>query len=97
MKRPIKFRGRWLGTGELVYGSYCRMFYCDVGAIHTITDEGGEEFTVEPESVVQLVGYDRDGNEIYEGDTVVGQRGFEFTARFVGNISSTDTLKEAKT
>lgn len=93
--RPIKFRGRWLGTDELVYGSYCHMFYCDVGVIHTITDEGGEEFTVDPESVVQLVGFDCDGNEVYEGDTFVVPCGTEIAARFINNLTPNAKLKEA--
>lgn len=72
--RPIKFRGRRNDNGELVYGSYVREVYSDIGTIHAIIDEGGEEFLVDENSVAQLVGYDKNGAEVYEGDTVINPR-----------------------
>ena len=34
-----------------------------------------ETIEVEPDSVAQLVGYDEDGNEVYEGDLLEGLTG----------------------
>lgn len=72
--RPIKFRGRRNDNGELVYGSYVREVYSDIGTIHGIVDEGGEEFLIDEDSVAQLVGVDKNGAEVYEGDTVINPR-----------------------
>ena len=65
--RPIKFRGRDL-AGKMRFGHYA------------IT--GGRPYIIEehvwcevyPDSVVQLVGFDKNGEEVYEGDTVVNPR-----------------------
>ena len=62
MKRKIKFRGREILTGAAVYGIY--------GEEHgraIIADEHSV-FTVEPDSVKRLAGYDADGNEMYDED-----------------------------
>lgn len=86
MKRPIKFRGRTCGN-VMVYGDLRH-----VGSTAVIDDTAVYE-----DSIAQLVGFDRDGNEVYEGDTVVGANGFEFKARFVGNLTDGDKLKEPST
>lgn len=76
---PIKFRGRfWLKDDyvdvvpkdeELVYGGYARMnFIADDGEGDYIINNGGKAYLIYPDSVAQLVGYDADGNEVYEGD-----------------------------
>lgn len=64
-KVPIKFRG--VDTaGNYVYGG--------------INEAGNGiiinnlPILVEPESVSQLVGYDRNGEEVYEGDTVINEQ-----------------------
>ena len=63
MNRPIKFRGR-NGYGEVFYGSFdedtCTIDCWDVA----------ETVVVERDTVAQLVGYDKDGKEVYEGDKV---------------------------
>ena len=67
--RKIKFRAKtW--SGHTVYGSYYHES-ADGIEIHSIIDKHGKESTVEPESVRQLVGFDVNGCEVYEGDTVV--------------------------
>lgn len=111
MKRPIKFRGRRSDNGELVYGSYCHEVYRDLGTLHAIIDEGGEEFIVEEDSIAQLVGYDQDGNEVYEGDELTGNYegvDIEYVARLKAYANSSHptgvirfrfdnlTLKEAE-
>ena len=93
--RPIKFRGRDNRTGKYVFGSYCRTSYCDLGVWHAIIDEGGEEFIVDPETVAQLVGYDVNGSEVYEGDIFVVPCGTEISATMFNNITENSRLKEA--
>lgn len=59
---PVKFSGKDILTGVTVYGIY--------GEEHgraIIADEHSV-FTVEPESVKRLAGYDADGNEMYDED-----------------------------
>lgn len=58
--REIKFRGETY-LGKTVYGDLTHNTYI------------GEE-PVKPESVKQLVGYDEDGREVYEGDELEAGR-----------------------
>lgn len=76
--RPIKFRGRVPDTdkldgGRIVYGSLVD-YGEDAGLyrywIHPIGGGGRNYFPVDENSIAQLVGYDANGNEVYEGDTV---------------------------
>lgn len=93
--RMIKFRGVDINTGEFVYA--------ELGQVSTeISDEYLSFITddmhlVDADSIAQLVGYDANGNEVYEGDELVGANGFEFKARFVGNLTDGDKLKESST
>lgn len=87
MNRPIKFRGKRVDTGEFVYGDVA---HTEVGVLI------GAGFEVEPKSVKQLVGYDADGREVYEGDIVIEDSGAEFAARLFINITALAKLKEAK-
>jgi len=64
MKIPIKFRGR-RPSGEWIYGSYVK------GEKYSyIIDNEHGQCLVEPGSVAQLVGYDKNGDEVYEGDVL---------------------------
>lgn len=76
MNRTIKFRGRVCDEnkaqsdqGKTVYGN-CLFQYPNgtVALSHTI--KLALTF-VDPESVAQFVGYDKDGNEVYEGDKIL--------------------------
>lgn len=58
--RTIKFRGARVNTGELVFGDLRH----DGGHIYI------DDKRVNPASVAQLVGYDRNDSEVYEGDTL---------------------------
>ena len=70
MTRPIKFRGVSLDTGEFIYGDL-RI----IGIRPHIFKEAQcyydeELIEVDEDSVAQLVGYDANGNEVYEGDKI---------------------------
>lgn len=67
-----KFRGET--EGARVYGYY----YVDSDGLPTIIDEDGAEFEVMESSVVQQVGYDKLGNELYEGDIVLDSDNMEY-------------------
>lgn len=72
--RKIKFRGRRTTDGKYVYGQYAEVMGAD-GKIYSeiinrLTYNEKWYDYVFPDTVSQLVGYDEDGNEIYEGDEV---------------------------
>ena len=98
MKRPIKFRGRVpdndkLDGGKIVFGSL--VDYGDGMYRFWINPIGGDRnFPIEENSIAQLVGYDKDGREVYEGDTFIVQCGTEITARLFDNITENAKLKE---
>lgn len=64
MNRQIKFRGRDL-SGKMRYG-----FYAESAGFPYII-ENHIWYEVQSKSVAQLVGYDANGKEVYEGDTVI--------------------------
>ena len=68
---PIKFRGKNM-NGHYVYGHYLT---CTHGAenedkVLWIGDEVNGYHIVAEDSLAQLVGYDSNGNEVYEDDIV---------------------------
>ena len=79
----IKFRAKDLKTGEYHYGdllqhenqtAICTSAYAFVYcAVKKKSVQG--VFNVDPETVAQFVGYDKDGNELYEGDPVRDENG----------------------
>ena len=94
--RTIKFRGRVhdndeLDRGKIIFGSLT-----DYGKNETnlfgassrfwITPiDGDRNFPVDEDSIAQLVGYDVDGNEVYEGDIVIG-RDYETKAELISGV-----------
>lgn len=65
--RPIKFRGRDLDSGEYVFFNL-EDILLDVAGSYS---EYVGLHNIDPDSVAQLVGYDANGKEVYEGDTVL--------------------------
>ena len=97
MSVPIKFRGKLsrsaynvkiyppkiLNAGTVVYGDL--IHFRDGVLIRTEYDyyeNKAIEYFVDPDSVAQLVGYDDDGKELYENDTVVDENGDEYRVCF---------------
>lgn len=73
MNRTIKFRGCDMDTGEIVYG-FAIFHPWGAASIAPIKNPSDTWSEVYPDSVVQLVGFDKNGAEVYEGDTVVNPR-----------------------
>lgn len=101
--RQIKFRGRVPDTdciklerGTIRYGALMTFAEGIAGYTHWII-EGYRNYPVAPETVAQLVGYDSDGAEVYEGDIVADQSGNTTKARLLDNLPALSTLKEAAT
>ncbi len=67
MNIPYKFRGLDI-TGFWRYGDLFQDKVC------VIIDEKSA-YLIEPSSISQLIGYDSDGKEIYEGDSVTDFKG----------------------
>lgn len=94
--RPIKFRGRAIETGrDVKIGEYVFGDLRIVGIRPHIYKEAHcyyeeELIEVEPDSVAQLVGYDKNGKEVYEGDIIVGSDGAEWTAGLTSFVTSED-------
>ena len=95
MKRPIKFRGRDI-NGNFVYGLPTKKKIRSNGeirwAIATGNCSAAETIPVNENSIAQLVGYDVDGEEIYEGSEVIGEYGDEVVARLIDNLSPKPSL-----
>lgn len=96
--RQIKFRGRVLDSNKIDGGK----IVCGMLSICTLKDkthwiyplDGGWGFEVDPDSVAQLIGYDSNGAEVYEGDKLIDKFGHVTTARIFDNLHADLTLKE---
>ena len=72
--RTIKFRGARMSDGETIYGYY--------------NVRGGDayidEWRVKPNTVAQLVGFDDNGEDVYEDDILISNDGeFDIGLSFV--------------
>ena len=101
MTRPIKFRGRVPDSDKMYGGKIVCGSLLDYGESTSscpqfwIRPKNSDiNYPIDEKSIAQLVGYDKDGNEVYEGDTFVVPCGTEITARFIDNITANAKLKE---
>ena len=69
---PIKFRGKRVKDGKTVYG-WAYKSNCPMSSFPAIIDDDDKYNAVYPDSVAQLLGYDKNGAEIYEGDEVYSE------------------------
>lgn len=98
MTRPIKFRGRDM-TGHFVYGLLTKKRIRSSGEVVfaiALSEKQSETIPVNENSIAQLVGYDSDGNEVYEGDIFTLPNGTEIAARFIDNLTVNSKLKKAR-
>ena len=63
--KKIKFRGIAKCNAQPVFGDL----------VHYKGQIGINDYFVYPESVAQFVGYDKNGNEVYEGDDIISDIG----------------------
>lgn len=95
--RPIKFRGRDM-TGHFVFGLLTKKRIRSSGKISWAIATGTRQSEVVPvneDSIAQLVGFDCDGREVYEGDAIVDDIA-EYVAHLFANVRISDCkLKEA--
>lgn len=85
--KQIKFRGKTLNStayfGDLIH----RFGFPAVGL-------SGNFHEVQPDTVAQLVGYDREENEIYDNDILINSTGKKVTMNFLVELVDEDGNKE---
>ena len=95
MTRPIKFRGRDM-TGHFVYGLLTKKRIRSSGEVVfaiALSEKQSENIPVNENSIAQLVGFDRDGREVYEGDILLDELEQEYTAEIYDRPEKIHALK----
>lgn len=86
MGKIFNFRAKVIDSdkvdgGRIVYGSlvdHGESKHCPRYWIYPT--DGDRNFPVDTNSITQFIGFDRDGNEVYEGDELIGSDGTKWTA-----------------
>ena len=97
---PIKFRAKRINSADYVYGFFGRTPSTNKPLIVDVS--AFKSYTVEENSVAQLIGYDAEGNEVYEGDIVDAffddkpEPVYNFQALLLNNFLVPENLKNVK-
>lgn len=86
--RELKFRGKRIDNGEIVYGNGC--YQSAAGQLFIV-----DNFTFIPvEYVEELLGRDKNSSEVYENDRIIEPDGKERLVSFNELTFVEDELKE---
>ena len=83
MKRLIKFRGK-TADGKIIYGDLNHLELRNYSGMLNLPSSVQSFIAINGEAVedyAQFVGYDKNGKEIYEGDTLIDELEQEYIAR----------------
>ena len=92
--RTIKFLGKRTDRDEFIIGEAVGLGGNSIGC--WVSSYGKWElrwFPVEPESIAQFVGRDKDGREVYEGDVLIDELEQEYTAEIYDRPEKIHALK----
>ena len=92
--RTIKFLGKRTDRDEFIIGEAVGLGGNSIGC--WVSSYGNWElrwYPVEPESIAQFVGRDKDGREVYEGDILVDELEQEYTAEIYDRPEKIHALK----
>ena len=82
--KPIRFRGK-NADGEIITSDSIKfeeITFARISAPYLFDKENKEWIAVYPDSVAQLIGFDKNDNEIYEGDEIRSHFGQTCLATF---------------
>ena len=88
----IKFRGIDF-SGKVHYGNYAEVDGCHY-IIENTAWHNVKKYRIKPDSVAQLVGVDRNGREVYEGDRLIDRDGRRIKAGLRPNFTGIAILEE---
>ena len=80
--KEIKFRGRDIENNKIIFSKSIE--FEKIGDLNGyqpyLRNDNGDWVRCYPESIVQLIGYDKNGAEVYEGDALETVRGMTIYA-----------------